>query len=284
MKLKLHQLALLALIFCFSIPAQAVSVALELQLMIDTSGSVSQAEFELQRDGYVAAFQDSSVQSAIASSIGGIAVSVGYFSTTATPGVPTDPMGTLLNPRIDWMHLTSATDATNFATLLSALPNTDNDPVSNGGTGETNIADGIRFGINSLAANSFEGQRRVIDISSDGVQNLDIDNISGDACLMTVFQCTDFVTAQRDLAQDMGITINGLAITDPIPEIEDYFNAFVITDDGFVLATDFDDSFADIITAKINSEILGTTPVPLPAGIWLFGASLIGMHRWLRRN
>lgn len=300
MKSLLRGIAITAFTLLMNMQAHAVSVALELQLMIDTSGSVDQTEFILQRDGYVAAFNNVAVHNAIIA-VGNIAVSVAYFSTTATPGVPTDPTGTLINPQIGWTQLSSAMDAMNFANMIMGLSHTDNidddddmTVVPSGGTGETNIADAIRFGINSLNDNDFDGQRRVIDISTDGVQNTLIDGTDGTfTCIPEDTHCADIAEMQRDAAALAGITVNALAInpddidTDIPPQIlaqfltdlelpldagiDDYLAKFVITDDGFVLPALFDNTFADSITQKIVREI---SPIPIPAAIWLFGSAL----------
>lgn len=90
-------------------------------------------------------------------------------------------------------------------------------------------------------------------------------------------QCSQIVVDERDAAAELGITINGLAITTDEALIEDYFNAFVRTADGFVIATDFDDGFADAITRKIAREI---SPIPIPAAFWLLGSSLLGLIGW----
>ena len=54
--------------------ASAIPVALELALLVDTSGSVTAAEYALQRDGYMNAFLNATVQANIATLTGGIAV------------------------------------------------------------------------------------------------------------------------------------------------------------------------------------------------------------------
>lgn len=297
MKSLLHSTAVAAFTLFMSMQAHAVSVALELQLMIDTSGSVDQTEFILQRNGYVAAFNNVAVHNAIIA-VGNIAVSVAYFSTTATPGVPMEPgAGLITNPQIGWTQLSSAMDAMNFATMIMGLSQTDNidddddmTVVPSGGTGETNIADALQFGISAFDNNDFEGNRRVIDVSTDGVQNTLLDGTDGTGMCLVPAQnfCTDIVSAQRDLAAAAGITVNALAINpddlDEVPPaeilallglppdagIDDYLNAFVITDDGFVLSANFDSTFADAITQKIAREI---SPIPIPAAIWLFGSA-----------
>ena len=45
--------------------AAPISVDVELQMLVDVSGSVDSNEFNLQRDGYVSAFRSASIQNAI---------------------------------------------------------------------------------------------------------------------------------------------------------------------------------------------------------------------------
>ncbi len=47
-----------ALIVCLPVAAQAVAVNVELALLVDVSGSIDNAEFTLQRNGYVSAFNN----------------------------------------------------------------------------------------------------------------------------------------------------------------------------------------------------------------------------------
>ena len=57
--------------------AWAVPVGLELVLLVDVSGSVSATEYDLQKQGYVDAFQQRSRTGAILGSVGG-AIAVTY--------------------------------------------------------------------------------------------------------------------------------------------------------------------------------------------------------------
>ena len=310
MKLLKQAIGLGVLALLLNIQAHAIPVALELNLLIDTSGSIDQTEFDLQVDGYEAAFRSASVQDAIVSlsGQGGIAVSVSYFSTLADP-VPTDGGVMITNPQIDWFQITNASQANMFADMIGSLGPTDGDG-DGGGTGETNIADAINFGASGFSDNGFEGDRLVIDVSTDGVQNTLLDGTEGtDTCLMQPALCTDILEAERD-AVEGSITVNGLAIesadfdfallaaaagVDPAvlaaslglpsnPNISDYLELFAITSDGFVVSTQFDDSFEQAITNKLTAEILGVTPVPLPAAFWLLGSAFIGLVTIARRQ
>ena len=67
-------------------PAHAIPVAVELALLVDVSGSVSGAEFDLQRSGYANAFLDAGIQNAISSG-GGVAATLIYWSSAAQQAI-----------------------------------------------------------------------------------------------------------------------------------------------------------------------------------------------------
>ncbi len=82
----------LALVAVFLIPTGAsagIAVDLELVLAADVSGSVDGADFVLQRDGYVNAFNDAALQNAIMNGVlGKIAVTMVYWSDGQSQVVP----------------------------------------------------------------------------------------------------------------------------------------------------------------------------------------------------
>lgn len=92
-----------------AVSAQAATpVALELSLLIDTSGSVDSSEFALQRNGYVNAFNSAAVQTAIANLSGGIAVNLIQWSGANQQAQV-----------VGWTHVTDAASAAAFATNVS---------------------------------------------------------------------------------------------------------------------------------------------------------------------
>jgi hypothetical protein len=103
--------AVIAAPLMLSTPAHAVGVALELQLLVDVSGSVDTNEYNLQKGGYAAAFQDPAIQAAIAAlaGSGGIAVQYVEWSSSNEQSV-----------RVGWTQITDATSANNFATAINA--------------------------------------------------------------------------------------------------------------------------------------------------------------------
>ena len=286
--MKSHLLgAISAIVLMFgSIPqATAVSVSLELALVVDISGSVDGIEFGLQRDGYRDAFLDSAVQSAISALPQGLAVSMFFFSTTASGNNEINMPATWSVPVIDWTPVSDTASSNAFAAAIGALA--DPRPTQRG---DTNIAAGIEAARKSITGNSFTSNRQVIDVSSDGIQNVRLDGTQdvmgcngNDVAGATA--CLPELTAQRDAAGNLGITINGLPIlTEPVPPpltLTDYFNQYVITPDGFIEpAVDFN-AFKTAVRNKILAEV-----VPIPAAVWVDGDDQLVQvdleHFWVR--
>ena len=209
----------------------ATVVDLELSLVVDVSGSVNTTEFNLQRDGYEAAFRDASVINAIANQTNGIAVNLVYFASSAVESV-------------SFAHIVDSASANAFADLIAAAGRPSSGTVGSG----TDIAEGIDLGVSSLNSNMFSGTRNIIDVSGDGVDS------SGGSVLTA-----------RTNALNSGIDgINGLAIGDQ--SLANYFasnvqggsNAFTVQAVGF-------DSFSQAAVTKIGTEITGIVPTPTAA-------------------
>lgn len=268
----------------FGSAAVAVPVTTELALVVDISGSVDASEYNLQRQGYVDAFNDPGIQTLISSS-NGVAVAVFYFSTlpTATRTDSTDPdYAAWSAPILDWTLLEDAADASAFATAIGNIARPTVDPMDP--KGDTNIASGVQAAASSLMGNDFEGGRMVIDVSGDGAQNTELDGTQpDDGCNGGFAQiqqvCFDVIEGQRDAAGAAGITINGVAITTESALLEGYFQDHVITDGGFVLVADNFDAFGTAIKEKIALEI-----IPIPAAVYLFGSGLLGLAALGRRR
>lgn len=222
-------------------PAHAqTAVGLELALLADVSGSVTTAEYNLQLQGYVQAFQSAAVQNAIINGPGSIAVTFIEWSA-----------GTQQSTRVGWTLINSAATANAFAALLN-----NNTRAFTGGN--TAPGSAINFAVPLFASNTFTAPRQVIDVAGDGAEN------SG----------ANTATA-RDNALAAGIdTINGLAILGEAGlqtwynlNIKGGTNAFVEPAVNF-------DAFALSLQRKLVWEITG---VPEPASILTFAIALLGL-------
>jgi hypothetical protein len=207
-------------------PVQS-EVALALVLAVDASGSVSNDRFELQKQGYAAAFRNRQVLNAIRSlSTQSIAVSMMQWT------------GPELHVQtVDW---TLVTDEASVNALADAIARSKRQLFGGG----TSISGAIDYSRVLLAAGRFRGIRRVIDVSGDGANNRGRSVVSA-----------------RDEAVTDGVSINGLPILSLEPDLDRYYYDYVIGGPGafMVPAKDYD-TFADAILKKLITEIAGIAP------------------------
>jgi hypothetical protein len=201
-----------------------VLVDLELVLVVDSSGSVNGAEFDLQMQGVAAALRDPVVIRAIESyATRGVALALVQWS-----GRHQQVMA------VDWGRITDGPSALAFADRVVDAPRWF--------ARETALADALTFAMGELHGNAFAGARRVIDVSGDGKNNS-----GGDP------------DSVRDMAAAQGITINALAILNEQPILDLYYEWHVIGGPGaFVMAARDYHDFARAIRAKLLREIEGT--------------------------
>src|SRR5262249_11563041 len=194
---------LCAVLFCLSGPAPAQTLALPttdlvLVLMVDTSGSVNQRRFELQRRGYADAFRSKQVLNAIHSlSTGSIAVTMVQWTGPAMQW-----------PSVPWTLIKDEAAATAFADAVEAAPRR----LFGGGT---SISGAIDHAMLILPNAPYRGLKRVIDISGDGSNNRGRD-----------------VREARDEAVRAGVIINGLPIVALEYDLDKYYTDNVIGGPG----------------------------------------------------
>ncbi|HMV11960.1 MAG TPA: DUF1194 domain-containing protein [Nitrosomonas sp.] len=238
----------------------AIPVSLELALLVDVSRSVDASEYAQQKNGYVNAFKDPVIQDAIASfaAIGGIAVTYIEWSGANQQSVS-----------VGWTQITNAASANAFA---DAIDNVDRAFGLGGGTAPGSA---IQFVTPKFSDNGFEGNRWVIDVSSDGIRN------TGTQASVARDHFLDLETVGEGLTK----TINGLPIDNTdlgFLGLADWFqdnivggpNAFLIAADGGF------DSFSDAVKTKIGREISEppTSVVFEPTSLSLILIGLIGFY------
>jgi len=199
-------------------------VAVALVMLVDVSGSIDTKEYDLQRGGIVAAFEDKGVQKAIWQQQA-IAVTVIEWSDVQRTVVP-------------WRILKDAEAAHAFAGEVAA--------VKRSSAGGTHLGDAIIVGIDSFGGCGCAPERRVLDVSGDGRSN------GGKTA----------VPAARQAAEAAEVVMYGLPILgDPTePNLDDYYRQEVVSGRGFaVVAADFGD-FARALRQKLAREIASAVP------------------------
>ncbi|MBV9782990.1 MAG: DUF1194 domain-containing protein [Acidisphaera sp.] len=224
----------LAALACLSGTAGAAEpVDLALVMVSDVSRSIDDSEFELQKQGYAAAFTDPKVLAAIRGGPTG-AIAVDYVEFASDSEVRTV---------IDWTVIRDEATARAFVNHLLGSPRSY--------YGRTAIGAGIDRAVQNLAESGVDAQRRVIDVCGDGTNNAGRD-----------------VSTARDDAVAAGITVNGLAIINDHPVswtyahvqppggLANYYREHVTGGTGsFVMEVHDFHSFGEAMTRKLISEI-----------------------------
>jgi len=206
-------------------PGQRVD--LNLVLAVDSSGSVDDDRFELQKQGYARAFLNPRVLNAIRN---------GNEQAIAITMVQwTGP--TLHVVMVPWTVIRDERSAQAVAAAITTAPR----QIFGGGT---SVSGAIDFSVLLLNASPYRGTRRVIDISGDGSNNLGRP-----------------AEQARDEAVRAGIRINGLPILAVEPDLDQYFRQSVIGGPGaFIVPVKNYDAFADAILRKLVAEISQDQP------------------------
>ncbi len=196
-------------------------VSMELVLAVDSSASVTSAEYRLQLQGIADALRRPEIISTILQYSEGVAISVMHWGGWAD---------SVLDP--PWRLLTSRAE---IAALAAELENVERRDVGH----LTALGHAIDVGVELLDTNGFHGRQRKIDISGDGRNN------SG--------------RSPRDAranALARGISINGLVILTDDAGLYDYYDREVAGGLArFVMQIDSYDDYAVAIARKLKREL-----------------------------
>ncbi len=213
----------------------AEPVDVELVLAVDVSRSVDTEEQELQFKGYEAAFRDARLADGIG---GGPVGAIGVMLFTWSGWNQQEIL-------VPWMRLDGPRSANAFADAVAAAPRKTHL--------YTSISGAMDFAAQQFGK-AFEGTRRVVDISGDGINN------SGRP-----------VAQAREEALAKGIVLNGLAVMDNtplppalaagLPPLDEYYRDEVIGGPGaFLVVAEGFNTFENAVRRKIIREIAWNPP------------------------
>ena len=203
-----------------AVRAETVDTALVLAL--DVSLSVDEQEYELQRDGIAAAFEDPAVIAAVA---GGKNHSIDVLVLEWS-----DPEIQVVT--VDWTRVSDAASANAFARKVRGTKRSSH--------GLTAIGNGLIAASAAFERLPDEAARRVVDVSGDGMANIGVPS-----------------SEARDALLAKGITINGLVMLNDEPWVDGYYGENVVGGPGAFLMQVADyREFAAAIREKLLSEIV----------------------------
>lgn len=228
-------LPILLLTLCLAPSARAETpVDVALVLAVDASGSISQAEFQLQKQGIAEAVTSPRVLQAIQG---------GQIRRIAIAYVEWGGPGNAQTV-VDWHLVEDPASAAAFAEAVVAARRT--------AQGYNAIGDALLHSAALLQACPCEALRRVIDLSGDNSDRLSLVP----------------APAARDQVVTLGITINALAIlqSDLVGPrgkpllVENYENEVIGGPGAFVLPAESREAFTEALLDKMILEISGLAP------------------------
>jgi hypothetical protein len=213
-------------------PADCADVAVV--FAIDASGSIAGTDFHLQTAGHYLALNHPDVLAALAAA-GTVDLAAVFWADSAyAPQV------------IDWERVHTAEDARRFGRRLVATPRRM--------SGNTDIGNGLTAALDLIEGSDRCAHRAVIDLSGNGRATT----------LGRIARSVPLAFA-RQRAEDMGVTINALAITTGDAGLADYFRRHVMAGfDSFVMEADSLDAYPEALARKLVRELL--LAVESPAG------------------
>lgn len=222
------------------LPAQAEARCLDVALVlaIDGSSSVDGAEYHLQKHGIAEALRDPQVIAAMRQA-GDVAVSVIFWGDAGQP-----------HQTIGWIRIADVKDGDRLAERIERMPRTVK--------GSTGLGSGLVAALDMIADADFCANRAIINVSGDGAE--------------TIYRRqTRRMPSPEDArarAEEAGVTINALAISNQEGGLKDYFASQVVTGPGaFVMEVKNYESFAEAMRRKLIREItpMAVSGLALPA-------------------
>lgn len=225
-------------LLCLASPVTAQEVDLELVLLADASGSISQPEIDFQRQGYAEAITHPDVLEAISTTLTGT-IAVTYVEWAANQAVV-----------VDWTIIDGPDSAETFAGALLDTPR-------------------LAFGRNAIGAALLEGKRL---IETNGIDSLrQVIDFSGDSASSFTGPA---IEPSRAAVLAAGITINGLPIlcedcfSSTGGDLVQLYNDRIIGGPGaFVVAAESNAQFAEAVRRKLVLEIAGLMPLDQTASL-----------------
>ncbi len=203
-----------------------------LVLSIDASSSISHSEFMLQIEGYRHALTHPSVSAAFKKAGVVDVAGVLWGDSGYTPQI------------IPWHRVTSPDEAGAFAESLAATERRV--------TGNTDIGTGLMASIDLFQEPGRCFHRRIIDVSGDGRASVTARRLERQS-----------VHAARKRADQLGITINALAITADERDLASYYRRVLMTGTAaFVMEVGSFEGFRAAIIQKLMLELLSAAEPP----------------------
>lgn len=206
-------------------PLQAQEVDLELVLLADASGSITQAEIDFQRESTATAITDPAVIEAILNTLTG-SIAVSYVEWAANQATV-----------VDWTVIDSPESAEAFAAVLLGPPRL--------ATGRNAIGNALLEGKRLIEMNEIASLRQVIDFSGDSTGN---------------FSGASIEEARQEVIA-AGIVINGLPILDggdDDPLLQEYEARIIGGPGAFAIPALGREEFVTALRRKLILEIAGT--------------------------
>jgi hypothetical protein len=210
------------------LPGQAACADTALVLSIDGSGSIDDADYALQMQGYATAFRSDEVQFALRMA-GVVDIAVVLWGD-----------GDMSAQILPFQRIVDATGAERLAVEMEGL--------TREVTGNTGLARGLQIALDLLAEPGVCARRKIVDVSGDGRQKH-----------MRMRHPVATLDDLRKRAEAMEVTVNALAIETDDDGLAEYFESRVMVGEmAFVIPIRSMRDFGDAIIEKLQRELMAT--------------------------